>query len=287
MKNFLGQLGKAICYFLLFLGAQVIATSMFSFVYGMKVGVESAASGTVPDADAITQGAMEFMNQNMNMILIISGCITIFLLWIFFLCRKKKLLTETGIKAFPVKYVPVIAVLGIGMVAVITFVMGMLPEEMLEAYAEESQVITGADTGITLTVVLSNMIIAPIVEEMIFRGLILSRLKRAVPVVWAMLISSLIFGLAHGQIVWMVYAFVLGLVLSIVAIKTESVAAAIVLHMVFNIFGTVIPMLCEDCSVAVMAVIAAVGAVAVAVTMGVIIKKPFHKTAENETVIVA
>lgn len=279
MKNFLGQLGKAICYFLLFLGAQVIATSMFSFVYGMKVGVESAASGTVPDA--ITQGAMEFMNQNMNMILIISGCITIFLLWIFFLCRKKKLLTETGIKAFPVKYVPIIAILGIGMVAVITFVMGMLPEEMLEAYAEESQVLTGS----TLTVVLSNMIIAPIVEEMIFRGLILSRLKRAVPIVWAVLISSLIFGLAHGQIVWMVYAFVLGLVLSIVAIQTESVAAAIVLHMVFNISGTVIPMLCEDCSIAVMAVIAAVGAVVVAVTIGAIIKKPFHKKAKNETVI--
>lgn len=287
MKNFLGQLGKAICYFLLFLGAQVAATTMFSFVYGMKVGMQSAANGTMPDAEALTQGAMEFMNQNMNMILIVSGCLTILILWVFFLSRKKNLFAETGIRAFPVKYVPVIAVLGIGMVAVVTFVMGMLPEEMLEAYAEESQVITGADEGITLMVVISNMIIAPVVEEMIFRGLILSRLKRAVPVVWAVLISALIFGLAHGQIVWIAYAFVLGIVLGIVTVKTESVAAAIVLHVVFNIFGTVIPMLCEDCTVPVMAVIAAVGAVAVAVTLGVIVKKPFHKKAENEAVTAA
>lgn len=285
MKNFLSQLGKAICYFLLFVGTQSLVISAYMFVCGIQLGVESAVSGAELDADAMAVAMTEDVYSNLNLILIIAGCLTILLLWIVFRCRKKKLLAETGIRTFSIKYVPVIALLGIGLAAVVTFVLGMLPEEMLEAYAEESQYITGSDTGITLTVILSNMIIAPVVEELIFRGLILSRLKRAVPVVWAVVISSAIFGLAHGQIIWMAYAFVLGVVLSVVAIRTESVAAAILLHAVFNVFGTVIPTVCEDCSTAVMGAIAAVGAVAMVISLYIIVKQSFHEKTDNATVV--
>lgn len=284
MKNFLGQLGKAICYILLFFGMQMIAMMVYMFGYGVMVGVKSAASGVMPDEMELVNEMTEALYGNLNTILIISGCLTLLFLWIFFLCRKKKLFVETEIRSFPIQYVPVIVVLGIALAAVVTFVLGFLPEDMLEAYAEESQLIIG--DSITLTAIISNMILTPIVEEIIFRGLVLTRLKRSVPIVWAAVITSIIFGLAHGQIVWIAYATVLGLILCLVAIQTQSVAASILLHMVFNIFGTVVPTLCENCSMPVMAVIAAVGAVSMVLTLGIIIKKPYHK-AENKAAVMA
>lgn len=74
---------------------------------------------------------------------------------------------------------------------------------------------------------------APIVEELVFRGLILRGLepygKR-----FAILVSAILFGLFHGNLVQSPYAFVVGLVLGYTAME-YSVVWAMVLHMLNNL----------------------------------------------------
>lgn len=269
MKNFFKQLGKALCYYLLFFGMQVIASFAFSFVYSFMAAFEAAAGGGNVDANAVSTRAAEMLMDNLNAISIAAGVLTLLFLWIFFLIRKKKLRREVGIAGLSVKYILYIIVLGIVASTLITFGMALLPESWLEAYAEQAGLTLG---GLGIVTIISNMIMAPIVEEIIFRGLMLSRLRKAMPLWAAVVISSLLFGLAHGQILWIAYATILGLILSAVAVKTQSLTASILLHMVFNICGTVIPMLCSDItSIPVCATIAGVTAViSVALLVGLL-----------------
>ena len=282
MKKFLKQFGKVICYYVFFGGMQIVMYVAFSFIYGVKAGLEMAAGMSIGSEsatiEAIALGAENFLMQNMYIIMILSGCLTLLVLWIFFLIRRKKLLAEINVTALPIKYVPVIFVIGITLTATIFFAMNLLPETLLEAYAQKSELVL---SGSGFDEVIAIMIIAPIVEEVIFRGLILSRLRKAVPIVWAVTISSLLFGISHGQIIWIIYTFILGIILSIVVVKTKSLIAGILLHILFNIFGTVIPTVCDGVTSMVVSAIGAVIAVVITVMLLIVIIREKHPAAEK------
>ncbi len=81
---------------------------------------------------------------------------------------------------------------------------------------------------------LSIVVIAPIFEEYICRGLLLESLRAKRGVVAALLLSSLFFSLMHLDGVLSVNAFFMGLVLGYVYIVTESLFAPIILHAINN-----------------------------------------------------
>lgn len=83
--------------------------------------------------------------------------------------------------------------------------------------------------------VVSIALVAPVVEEMLFRGAIEGHLLRR----WgnpkrAIGISALIFGLIHLNPAQIPYAFVLGLLLGWLYYRTGSIVPGIVLHLVNN-----------------------------------------------------
>jgi uncharacterized protein len=81
----------------------------------------------------------------------------------------------------------------------------------------------------------SVVIIAPIVEEFIFRGLLLTRWSSKWGTQRSILVSSIIFGVLHGPST--VSLFFVGLVLSFVYIKTRSLIIPILLHAGNNLFA--------------------------------------------------
>ena len=87
--------------------------------------------------------------------------------------------------------------------------------------------------------------IAPIVEEMFFRGLLYSALERRVGMTAGIIITALAFALLHSAQLansWSPLAvlFTVGLVLTIVRARSGSVAASVLLHVGYNgaIFAT-------------------------------------------------
>lgn len=87
--------------------------------------------------------------------------------------------------------------------------------------------------GDTFSMFLYMGVIAPIAEELLFRGLMLRTLlpygKR-----FAILLSAFLFGIFHGNVVQTPYAFCVGLVLGYVAAE-HSILWAMVLHMFNNL----------------------------------------------------
>lgn len=76
-------------------------------------------------------------------------------------------------------------------------------------------------------------VIAPVTEEMLFRGALLRTLSRY-GTVFAAVASSLFFALLHGNLAQMFLAFLTGLVLSYVTVKTGAIKVAILLHVINN-----------------------------------------------------
>jgi membrane protease YdiL (CAAX protease family) len=81
---------------------------------------------------------------------------------------------------------------------------------------------------------LTLVVIAPVVEEIFFRGYLYSRLKKYIPTWVAIIIVSALFGIAHGQINIGIMTFVMSVFLCLLRDLTGSLWPSIVMHMIRN-----------------------------------------------------
>ncbi len=83
---------------------------------------------------------------------------------------------------------------------------------------------------------------APIVEELLFRKLMIDRIRQYGNGT-AIIISGLLFGLFHGNFTQFFYAAMLGFLFAYIYTRTGKIHYTIILHMAMNFWGTAIPML--------------------------------------------
>ena len=87
-------------------------------------------------------------------------------------------------------------------------------------------------------IVIFAVIIGPIIEELMFRGILLRRLLPFGDG-FAILTSALLFGLFHGNFEQFFYAFAIGLLFGLIVCRTGKLRHTMILHMALNFFGTV------------------------------------------------
>ncbi len=131
---------------------------------------------------------------------------------------------------FPLIVVSVALLLGV--IGPITSLIPM-PEE-----ANESIQKMASQTGFATFVFF--VIAAPVLEELIFRGIMLDGLLQRYRPLTAIFVSSLLFGLAHLNPWQFVTGLVLGCFLGWVYYRTRSVGPCIVVHMAANLCGYLI-----------------------------------------------
>ncbi|HTJ26899.1 MAG TPA: type II CAAX endopeptidase family protein [Candidatus Limnocylindria bacterium] len=86
----------------------------------------------------------------------------------------------------------------------------------------------------TILTALTLVILAPIVEEMVFRGLLFGALSPRIGILAAALISALIFGLVHGDAVLFPTLAALGLINALTYAATGNLVVPISLHALNN-----------------------------------------------------
>jgi len=86
--------------------------------------------------------------------------------------------------------------------------------------------------------ILAAVVVAPFVEEIFFRGFLFQGFRKKYGWVSAMLLSSAIFAAAHLDLVSLIPTFVLGIVLTYVYHRSNSVWPGIILHFLINATST-------------------------------------------------
>lgn len=89
------------------------------------------------------------------------------------------------------------------------------------------------NTLFNIALLINVLVIAPFFEEWLYRGLIFSALRKHGDG-FAMIITSLVFGFAHGNFIQAIPVFFLSLALCYVVVKTESLYASIAIHFFNN-----------------------------------------------------
>ncbi len=82
---------------------------------------------------------------------------------------------------------------------------------------------------------ISSVVIAPIIEELLFRGILFAGLARRWPVWLAAVLSSLAFALLHGQVNVGIYTFILGMLLSWCYVRSGSLYPGMLVHFLNNL----------------------------------------------------
>ena len=154
--------------------------------------------------------------------------------WIVYLIRKKK----TGVDSFNMtiennRIIPFVIVGTIALLfGIITPIGDLIP--ITESF-KKILMDSGSQTGIIVFFLM--VIAAPILEELIFRGVILDGLLNKYSPTKSILISSLLFGLVHLNPWQFVTGFIIGIFSGWVYYRTRRLSFSIIIHATANLSG--------------------------------------------------
>ncbi|MBN2853768.1 MAG: CPBP family intramembrane metalloprotease [Clostridia bacterium] len=173
-------------------------------------------------------------------VLIVSAVISSIISFGLFSFKNPHMIDSLKMRSFNWKFSVIAVLLVVPVIGLSNFIVDIVLyffPESIEAY--ESTITTLMEGTPVILLIIGIGIIAPIVEELIFRGFIFKRLKDSFPVWAAILIQALFFAVVHGNLVQMSYAFAVGLILGIIVYKSNSLYPAIILHIINNSVSTV------------------------------------------------
>lgn len=157
---------------------------------------------------------------------------------LFFLTRKNLSLAE-NLRFHPVssKVIAATILLSLGAM-IISDEINILVDKFIpmpESFLQVEAMLTPDNTLSLFLLIITIVIIAPIGEELLFRGF----LQKLLEDIWgditkAILVSSLFFAAIHFNPYWMIQIYFLGILLGYLAWRTQSVIPCIIFHVIIN-----------------------------------------------------
>ena len=212
----------------LLMGSQIVADMIFTVVIIGKMDVEGLP------AEKVEELLAEQLAQNSSGIMLLAYLFTFFGVLFWAKRAKTPFWIHTGLNLKTTKPIGILAFLG-GVSANIWFglMVGLIPwpEKWIAEYDAASSALSAGNIWLE---VLAVVLWAPIIEEILFRGMVYRYLSAALPAGAALLFQGLLFGGMHGTMIWIVYGSVMGCILGYVRKRTGSLHASIFMHIGFN-----------------------------------------------------
>lgn len=215
--------------------------------FGYIISYLAAIGGPLVMGNNGTMVVYEFLMSHLNLVsaILYLMVLPIPALWYYLAFQ----LREGGIRAIPGKCRRVgldgcvlIALFTFGMIHVTSIILAIVARSLPDAMDNYQNLIENSGlTEYSLMWVFSTLILPPLVEEMIFRGLIQKYLERAgMHWILANVVQAVLFGVFHQNLVQGIYAAFLGFALGFVAHRYNTLAASMLMHMFYNLMGTLI-----------------------------------------------
>ncbi|RDY30731.1 CPBP family intramembrane metalloprotease [Lachnotalea glycerini] len=208
-----------------------VVTFVFMAVAAFLMGIKMVNSGEVVSNVRMQEKVITLFYRNSMMLTALSGAITIPIIYILFKKDRTKENVQyekgsVGLYGF-IFIAAASACLGCNQLLSITKL-----DEIFPGFLKVQEVLYG---GNIVMEILAAVILAPIIEELLFRGMVFKRLYVYVGKMPAMLLSSLFFGIYHGNVLQGIYAFSVGLLFVFIYDKYKTLLAPILAHMFANL----------------------------------------------------
>lgn len=99
--------------------------------------------------------------------------------------------------------------------------------------------------SLSFCAIISVVFVGPVFEEIVFRGLCMGFLKKKVSIVPTIFTQAILFGIAHGNMEQFITASILGLILGLIFLYTNSIYSSIIFHIIFNGSAAIISINCD------------------------------------------
>jgi membrane protease YdiL (CAAX protease family) len=217
---------------------QIITVGILQFIYGIDLVIQAKIHGQGSSL-ADSEGLQALIEKGMagEVLYLISVIAVAVCGIVFFFWYRKEIRGEVRgslSKLFTVRNIILLIFLGIGCQFFITGFMSVIQKyftRLFDAYVKQMDQL---QDGNIITVLLLFIIIAPITEELVFRGVILHKANQYVSFLGANILQALLFGLYHWNVIQGFYAAILGFILGAIYYKFRSIVASMLLHMAVN-----------------------------------------------------
>lgn len=218
MKSKAGNFLLAAGGYVLYLFSGVFAALILTLFEFLKNFFEKGS--IIPFADSF----QEIAEKNSSLVLLLSYVIVIAFVFLTLKLRRKDIGRYAGFSG--------IYPLGIFGAMILGMALNFVTFSLVSPEVSGDREIT--------TLLMLCILLSPFVEELVFREILLRLFGKACGALIAILITSLLFGVSHTGAAQTIYAFVLGIVLCVVRIRSGSLWSAVALHLAFNLSGIVL-----------------------------------------------
>ena len=240
-----GWLGLAVTALLASLALQILMGVVAMLPGSLLAGVEAGMNGITDPVQIqamVEEKTMEALPWSVLLYHVIS--LPIFGVWYYFGCGRPKLVNP--VKVLKARGIADAAMAGFGMCMLANAIAMLLQYLTPAAFENYMEMMESAGMGISAVSIIAAVLLAPIGEEILCRGIIMHYCRRMteglqnkVAAFWiANVLQALIFGIMHGNFVQGTYAFILGMGLGLLQHRYNSLYPAMICHFAVNFLST-------------------------------------------------
>lgn len=217
-------IARALLVILVFLFVPTLVSSVVTLVV-------SALNSGMPKDDLAA-----LITSLTSPIMAVSYVVAIFVFVIFYKIRKTSLISMSGAEPTRASFLIDGMLLGFGMYGAfqgaILLLTKIIPESWFNLQNSQSSSLLGGSMAFAI---IYTVLIAPVCEETIFRGLVLTIFDGKLPKWLGILLSALVFALIHlPSPIAFIYTLTLGVVLGFLRYRTKSLVPCVLAHIIFN-----------------------------------------------------
>jgi len=228
-KTFACAILVPISYFSLLLLFKAFSLIIIACILALK-GTENRS------LSVLMEYALLLSNQHNNTIFLIITATALITILLIFANMRKRIIQEIIDNRMQLKNIYLLFFLGLCIGFLITYLVNMLQEPNFS----EVSIDTVSNIFERILSSVGSLTIIVLAEEVIFRGVMVGELNKSFPKWVAIVISTIFFSIAHGNVLQIIYTFLLGILLSLTYLRFQNILAACLLHTGFNLAGIVL-----------------------------------------------
>lgn len=185
--------------------------------------------GMINDAQAVTEKVQQMTEVNASYITVVSAVMAVIFFGRMYLRERNSFLKENN------KEINIFVMIAFGVMlsmAAGSILSAMNIDNIYGSYEKTSSLLLNGNIVYRL---FALGVITPAAEEIIFRGLVFNRVKKQYGSLYGIVVSSLMFGVFHFNLVQGLYAFIIGMAFAYCYELTGDLKVPVYMHMSINV----------------------------------------------------